>query len=86
MKNKMTQQHFQLKSVGIVHSELKDVRDCPHQEREGAPGAWIEIEPQYADALGRAGGRGRDPGFHLDAFGRPFQIAGASQREQEIIR
>ena len=47
----MSQQHFQLKSVGIVHSDLKDVRDCPHQEREGAPGAWIEIEPQYADAL-----------------------------------
>ena len=47
----MSQQHFQLKSIGIVHSDLKDVRDCPHQEREGAPGAWIEIEPQYADAL-----------------------------------
>ncbi len=51
MINKMTQQHFQLKSVGIVHSELKDVRDCPHQEREGAPEAWIEIASPYADAL-----------------------------------
>ncbi len=51
MKSKMTQPDFQLKAIGIVYSDLKDVRDCPCQETEGAPGAWIEIAPQYADAL-----------------------------------
>jgi len=47
----MTSHNFQLRQIGIVRSALKDIRDCPRQEREGAPGAWIEIEPQYAEAL-----------------------------------
>ena len=47
----MTSHNFQLSPIGIVRSALKDIRDCPCQESEGAPGAWIEIEPQYAGAL-----------------------------------
>lgn len=47
----MTHHDLQLRPIGIVRSALKDIRDCPHQESEGAPGAWIEIEPQYAEAL-----------------------------------
>lgn len=47
----MTNHIFQLKQIGIVRSALKDIHDCPRQESEGAPAAWIEIEPQYADAL-----------------------------------
>lgn len=47
----MTQNDFQLRQIGMVRSALKDIRDCPCQESEGAPGAWIEIEPQYAEAL-----------------------------------
>ena len=47
----MTHSNFQLRQIGIVRSALKDIRDCPCQESEGAPGAWIEIEPQYAEAL-----------------------------------
>ena len=47
----MTNHIFQLKQIGIVRSALKDIHDCPRRESEGAPAAWIEIEPQYADAL-----------------------------------
>jgi tRNA-Thr(GGU) m(6)t(6)A37 methyltransferase TsaA len=47
----MTRHNFQLSPIGIVRSSLKDIHDCPCQESEGAPGAWIEIEPQYAEAL-----------------------------------
>jgi len=47
----MTSHNFQLRQIGIIRSVLKDIRDCPRQEREGAPGAWIEIEPQYAEAM-----------------------------------
>jgi tRNA-Thr(GGU) m(6)t(6)A37 methyltransferase TsaA len=47
----MTSHNFQLSPIGIVRSSLKDIHDCPCQESEGAPGAWIEIEPQYAEAL-----------------------------------
>ena len=47
----MTSHISQLRQIGIVRSPLKDIRECPRQESEGAPGAWIEIEPQYAEAL-----------------------------------
>ena len=47
----MTSHIFQLKQIGIVRSALKDISECPRQESEDAPGAWIEIEPQYSEAL-----------------------------------
>jgi len=47
----MTHHSFQVKQIGIVRSELKNIHDCPRQESEAAPGAWIEIESQYAVAL-----------------------------------
>ena len=39
-----------LKFIGHVHSSLKDLKDCPLQEKEGAPRASISISPEYADA------------------------------------
>jgi len=42
---------FKISPIGIVRSRLKDISRCPRQENEGAPGAWIEIEPQYANAM-----------------------------------
>ena len=47
----MTSHILQLRQIGIVRSRLKDISQCPRQESEAAPGAWIEIEPQYAEAL-----------------------------------
>ena len=47
----MTSHTFPLRQIGTVRSVLKDIRDCPRQESEDAPGAWIEIEPQYLEAL-----------------------------------
>lgn len=40
-----------LKHIGIIHSSLKNLDDCPRQESENAPGARIEIYPEYAIAL-----------------------------------
>jgi tRNA-Thr(GGU) m(6)t(6)A37 methyltransferase TsaA len=37
--------------VGVIRSSLKDLSECPHQGNEGAPEAWLELEPEYADAL-----------------------------------
>jgi len=51
VQSPMTHNNFQLRQIGIVRSALKDIHDCPCQESEGAPGAWIEIEPQYSEAL-----------------------------------
>lgn len=40
-----------LHPIGFIQSPLKKVRDCPHQGKEGAPGAWIEVDEAYAEAL-----------------------------------
>ncbi|MGB9615780.1 MAG: tRNA (N6-threonylcarbamoyladenosine(37)-N6)-methyltransferase TrmO [Desulfomonilaceae bacterium] len=43
-------QYF-IRPIGVVRSPLKNLKDCPHQGREGAPQAWIELDPTYADGL-----------------------------------
>jgi len=40
-----------LRPVGVLRSSLKDRKDAPRQGDEGAPDAWIEIEPWARDAL-----------------------------------
>lgn len=42
---------FELQPIGTVRSSLKNRQDCPSQEKEGAPEAWIEIDPLYAKGL-----------------------------------
>src|SRR5690349_19181622 len=49
----MTQsdQSSQLQFIGTIHSELKDLTDCPRQEKEGAPKATIEVLDEFAEGL-----------------------------------
>jgi tRNA (Thr-GGU) A37 N-methylase len=42
---------YTLEPVGFIRSRLKGREDAPKQGPEGAPDAWLEIEPQFADAL-----------------------------------
>ncbi len=42
---------YVLRPVGVVRSPLKSRADCPKQGWEGAPEAWLEIDPVFADAL-----------------------------------
>ncbi len=44
-----TQAHIRF--IGTVHSVLQDPEACPLQEREGAPGAMIEIYPDFIEGL-----------------------------------
>ncbi len=37
--------------IGKVRSELTNIEMCPKQAGEGAPDGWIEVAPQYRDAL-----------------------------------
>lgn len=37
--------------IGKIHSELKKIEDCPLQENEGAPGATIEVYPQFLKGI-----------------------------------
>lgn len=40
-----------LRPVGVIRSTLTSRRDAPKQGSEGAPDAWLEVEPWAADAL-----------------------------------
>jgi tRNA-Thr(GGU) m(6)t(6)A37 methyltransferase TsaA len=42
---------FSLEPVGFLRSEIKGRENAPRQGPEGAPDAWLEIEPRVADAL-----------------------------------
>ncbi len=42
---------YVLRPVGHVRSPLLSREQCPKQGREGAPDAWLEIDPAFADAL-----------------------------------
>ena len=40
-----------LKVIGHVRSTLEALADAPRQGDEGAPDAWLVLEPEYVDAL-----------------------------------
>lgn len=40
-----------LKLIGHIRSTLHELKDCPLQENEGAPGASIMIDSEYIDAV-----------------------------------
>ena len=42
---------IELRPIGIIRSELRRLEDAPRQGSEGAPDAWLEIEPMLARAL-----------------------------------
>ena len=42
---------FELLPIGYVRSTLKTRKEAPKQANEGAPAAWVEINPAYAAAL-----------------------------------
>jgi len=45
--------NFSLTQIGVIRSELKRIEDAPLSYKEGAPGAVVEIFPEYKDALHR---------------------------------
>lgn len=42
---------YQLQPIGFIQSTLKDRDEAPRQGNEGAPDAWIAVNPDVADAL-----------------------------------
>ncbi len=42
---------YSLRPVGFVRSQLTEPRHAPKQGSEGAPQAWVEIDPVFAEAL-----------------------------------
>ena len=37
--------------MGVIRSELRDLAAAPRQGSEGAPDAWLMVDPAYAPAL-----------------------------------
>ena len=42
---------FVLRPIGVIRSSLKNRKGAPRQGNEGAPDAWIEVDPKFAGAL-----------------------------------
>ncbi|MFF5296058.1 tRNA (N6-threonylcarbamoyladenosine(37)-N6)-methyltransferase TrmO [Paractinoplanes globisporus] len=42
---------FELRPIGRVESTLTDLGDAPRQPDEGAPDAWLVLDPELAPAL-----------------------------------
>src|SRR5438045_8992515 len=42
---------YTLEPIGFIRSTVKGREDAPRQGPEGAPDAWLELEPQFAEAL-----------------------------------
>lgn len=47
----MLETEYSLSPIGFLRSPLKQREDAPRQGREGAPDAWLEVEPAVAEGL-----------------------------------
>lgn len=47
----MPETDYHLTPIGVVRSLLKRREDAPRQARDGAPDAWIDLDPEVADGL-----------------------------------
>ena len=47
----MDQPSFELRSIGVVESPLTDMASAPKQGHEGAPDAWLVLEPGVLEGL-----------------------------------
>ena len=47
----MVENDYLLCPIGAVESPLKSLDDCPKQGSEGAPDAWLIIDPAFVEGL-----------------------------------
>jgi len=47
----MSNPTYFLQPIGVVRSSLRSATAAPKQGSEGAPSAWIELDPHYAPAV-----------------------------------
>lgn len=46
-------ENYHLHPIGRIRSTLRVIEDAPRQGSEGAPDAWLDVEPAYARGLRR---------------------------------
>jgi tRNA-Thr(GGU) m(6)t(6)A37 methyltransferase TsaA len=44
-------EEFRLRPIGVIRSTLTTLEQAPRQGTEGAPDAWLEVEPEFARGL-----------------------------------
>jgi tRNA-Thr(GGU) m(6)t(6)A37 methyltransferase TsaA len=47
----MMETNYRLRPIGFVRSSLRQREAAPNQGSEGAPDAWLEVNPTFAEAL-----------------------------------
>lgn len=48
----MTSWHsYSINPIGVIRSDLKSRMEAPRQGGEGAPDAWLDISPEFAEGL-----------------------------------
>ncbi len=47
----MIESGYMIKPIGVIHSGLANREAAPHQGCEGAPDAWLEVDPMFAEGL-----------------------------------
>ena len=47
----MMEINYRLQPVGFVRSSLRQREAAPNQGSEGAPDAWLDVDPTFAEAL-----------------------------------
>ena len=46
-------EQYSLRPIGHIRSSLRALEDAPRQGSEGAPDAWLDVDPAFARALFR---------------------------------
>jgi tRNA (Thr-GGU) A37 N-methylase len=75
---------YALEPVGFIQSTVKGRADAPRLGPEGAPDAWLEIDPPSREGYGETGGIRRIKIDPIEAFnGTPVvDIKSASTRAE----
>lgn len=47
----MPPERISLVTIGFVRSGLKELAEAPRQGSEGAPDAWLDLDPRYREGL-----------------------------------
>ncbi len=47
----MTHEDYRLEPIGYIRSTIQTRKDAPCQGREGAPDAWLELDPIFTPGL-----------------------------------
>jgi tRNA-Thr(GGU) m(6)t(6)A37 methyltransferase TsaA len=50
-ENAVSDVRYEVEPIGRVESPLVDLADAPKQGNEGAPDAWLVIDPRFAEGL-----------------------------------